>query len=47
VPGALCYADDPARRKPDHELRLSFGGADEPKLEAGITRLGRVLAARL
>ncbi len=47
VPGALCYADDHARRKPDHELRLSFGGADEPKLEAGITRLGRVLAARL
>ena len=47
VPGALCYADDHARRKPDHELRLSFGGADEPKLEAGITRLGRALAARL
>jgi 2-aminoadipate transaminase len=47
VPGALCYADDPGRRKPDHELRLSFGGADEPKLEAGITRLGRALAARL
>lgn len=47
VPGALCYAEDPVRRKPDHELRLSFGGADEQKLEAGITRLGRALAARL
>lgn len=47
VPGALCYAEDPVRRKPDHELRLSFGGADEQKLEAGIARLGRVLAARL
>lgn len=40
VPGALGYADDPARRKPDHELRLSFGGADERDLTEGIRRLG-------
>ena len=26
VPGVLCYVDDPARPKPDHEMRLSFGG---------------------
>lgn len=47
VPGALCYADDAARPKPDHELRLSFGGAEEQKLEEGIARLGQALAARL
>jgi 2-aminoadipate transaminase len=29
VPGELCYADDPARAKPDHEMRLSFGSASE------------------
>lgn len=40
VPGALCYADDHARRKPDHELRLSFGGAGERGLSDGIGRLG-------
>lgn len=43
VPGALCYADDPTRRKPDHELRLSFGGASEANLRAGIARLGDTL----
>ncbi len=44
VPGALCYADDSARRKPDHEMRLSFGGASERDIIAGITRLGHALA---
>lgn len=43
VPGGLCYANDPTRRKPDHELRLSFGGASEASLRAGITRLGATL----
>jgi len=43
VPGDLCYADDPTRRKPDHEMRLSFGGVTEANLHAGIERLGSVL----
>ena len=43
VPGELCYADDPARRKPNHELRLSFGNAGEADIREGIRRLGRVL----
>ncbi len=43
VPGELCYADDPARSKPDHELRLSFGSASEANLREGIARLGQVL----
>ena len=43
VPGAFCYADDPARRKPDHEMRLSFGSASEPDIREGIKRLGAVL----
>ncbi len=43
VPGELCYADDPTRRKPDHELRLSFGGASETNIREGIKRLGGVL----
>jgi 2-aminoadipate transaminase len=43
VPGELCYAEDAARRKPDHEMRLSFGSATEEDIRAGIERLGRVL----
>jgi len=43
VPGVLCYADDPSRRKPDHEMRISFGGATLPDLRAGIARLGATL----
>ena len=43
VPGVLCYADDPTRRKPDHEMRLSFGGATEANVRQGIARLGAVL----
>src|SRR5436190_3726968 len=27
VPGELCYANDPTRRKPNGEMRISFGGA--------------------
>ena len=45
VPGELCYADDPARRKPDHEMRISFGSASEADIREGIRRLGTVLRA--
>lgn len=44
VPGAMCYADDPTRRKPAHEMRLSFGGARTGEMRVGIERLGAVLA---
>lgn len=43
VPGQLCYADDPSRRKPNNEMRLSFGAATEKNICLGIERLGRVL----
>lgn len=43
VPGELCYAEDPTRRKPNHELRLSFGAATEANIRAGIARLGTAL----
>ncbi len=43
VPGELCYADDPSRAKPDHEMRLSFGCASEASIREGIKRLGAVL----
>jgi 2-aminoadipate transaminase len=43
VPGVMCYADDAARRKPDHELRLSYGNASEADICEGIKRLGAVL----
>ncbi len=42
VPGNLCYADDPTRPKPNHEMRLSYGGAAEANLSKGIARLGAV-----
>jgi 2-aminoadipate transaminase len=43
VPGELCYANDPSRHKPNHEMRLSFGGATEASVRKGIARLGAVL----
>ena len=43
VPGELCYADDPAHAKPDHEMRISFGSASEENIRKGIARLGKVL----
>ena len=43
VPGALCYAEDPSRKKPDCEMRLTFGNATESQIEAGIGRLGKAL----
>jgi len=43
VPGELCYADDPARRKPNRDMRISFGGAADADIPVGITRLGSIL----
>jgi 2-aminoadipate transaminase len=43
VPGNLCYADDPTRRKPNREMRLSFGSGSIPDIKEGIARLGRAL----
>ena len=43
VPGVLCYADDPTRRKPDHEMRISFGAASMRNIKTGIKLLGSVL----
>ncbi len=40
VPGEICYADDTARRKPNHEMRISFGNASEEDIREGIKRLG-------
>jgi 2-aminoadipate transaminase len=47
IPGELCYADDPARKKPNHEMRLSFGSASEENIREGIKRLGAVLRKSL
>jgi 2-aminoadipate transaminase len=43
VPGQNCYAEDPTRTRPDHELRLSFGGASVRDIREGIRRLGATL----
>lgn len=43
VPGELCYAEDPWRRKPANEMRISFGHASAENIRAGIQRLGEVL----
>jgi len=43
VPGELCYADDPARRKPNRDMRISFGGAADADIPVGIARLGSIL----
>lgn len=43
VPGELCYADDPWRRKPVNEMRISFGSASPENIREGIQRLGKVL----
>ena len=47
VPGELCYADDSTRRKPENEMRLSFGSASEANIREGIKRLGTVLKQHL
>ena len=41
--GEICYAADPSRRKPNHEMRISFGSASEADIREGIKRLGKVL----
>jgi 2-aminoadipate transaminase len=43
VPGQICYADDPTRRKPNHEMRISFGNATSEQISLGVRRLGSVL----
>lgn len=47
VPGEFCYADDVSRRKPAHEMRLSFGGARMADIREGIARLGAVIRRRI
>jgi 2-aminoadipate transaminase len=47
VPGELCYANDPMRRKPNYEMRISFGGATETDIREGVERLGEVLRSRI
>jgi 2-aminoadipate transaminase len=47
VPGELCYADDPTRRKPNGEMRISFGSATEADIRTGISRLGATLGELL
>lgn len=44
VPGELCYAKDLTRRKPNSEMRLSFGSASEKNIREGIRRLSSALA---
>ena len=43
VPGNLCYCEDATRRKPNRELRMSYGNASLKEIEEGIARLGRAL----
>ncbi len=43
VPGAFCYSEDEAREVPIHEMRLSFGVAEEDAIREGIRRLGRAV----
>jgi len=43
VPGEICYADAPLRKRPNHEMRISFGSASEKDIREGIKRLGAVL----
>ena len=43
VPGELCYAEDSTRHKPNNEMRISFGSANEKNIREGIRRLGAVL----
>jgi len=47
VPGELCYVEDSTRPRPDHEMRLSFGGSRLENIQAGIERLGSVLRKML
>ena len=42
VPGEFCYAPDPTRPRPNHEMRLSYGGATPADIRRGIRRLADV-----
>jgi 2-aminoadipate transaminase len=41
VPGGLCYAHDHTRKKPDYEMRISYGSATEKNIQIGVQRLGK------
>ncbi|MGC8991222.1 MAG: PLP-dependent aminotransferase family protein, partial [Verrucomicrobiia bacterium] len=43
VPGQICYAPDPQRPRPNHEMRLSYGNATTDEIKEGIARLSRVI----
>lgn len=45
IPGVYAYCSDPDREKPDVEMRLSYGAAEIPALEAGIQRLCEAIRA--
>ena len=38
----LCYVDDPTRRRPNCEMRSSFGTAIEAAIHSGIARRVRI-----
>jgi 2-aminoadipate transaminase len=43
VPGQLCYCESTLRKRPRHQMRLSFGSASIDQIREGIKRLGSVL----
>ena len=47
VPGELCYCESSYRRRPRHQMRLSFGSASIDQIREGIQRLGGVLKNHL
>ena len=47
VPGQFCYAPDSTRKRPNHEMRLSFGGATLRNIPMGIDRLGQAIRKQM
>lgn len=43
VPGEMCYAEDPVRPKPTHQIRLSFGNPDDREIVLGVERLAAAI----
>jgi 2-aminoadipate transaminase len=43
VPGAYCYAADPNRSIPNHQMRLSFGTVEIDQIDEAIKRLAFVI----
>ena len=43
VPGAYCYAADPNRSIPNHQMRLSFGTVEIDQIDEAIKRLALVI----